>query len=74
MNGMITKKKLNILPLGFYEVFISMDWLESHRAIINFLEKTFTCIDDEGKYRMVRGIPRSIMVRQRLALQPKKCA
>ena len=55
---------MNIFPLGSYEVLIGMDWLESDKEIINRLDKTFTCIDDEGKERTIRGIPRPISVRK----------
>lgn len=63
MNGKRIKTELNVLHLGSYELLIGMDWLECHRAIINFLDKTFTCIDDEGRDKIVKGIPRPIRVR-----------
>lgn len=47
MNGMITKVELNILPLGSYNILIGMDWLESHKAIIICLGKTYTYVDDD---------------------------
>lgn len=37
LNGMNTQLNLNILPLGSYYVLIGMDWLESHKIILNFL-------------------------------------
>ena len=36
--------KLNVLPLGSYELLIGMDWLEQHRVILNCYDKAFTCI------------------------------
>lgn len=51
-----------------------MDWLESHRSINNCLNKTFTCIDDEGRDRTIKGIPMPIIVRKISSLQLKKCA
>ena len=38
-NGLNTTIKLNILPLGSYDILIGMDWLETHRAIIDFYIK-----------------------------------
>ena len=40
MNKLITKTTLNALPLGSYQVLIGMDWLESHKEVINCLDKT----------------------------------
>lgn len=57
IKGLTTKEKLNIIPLVSYDVLIRMDWMESHKAIINCLNKTFTCVDDEGNDIMVKGIP-----------------
>ena len=34
-NGLNTTVNLNILPLGSYDILIGMDWLETHRAIID---------------------------------------
>ena len=36
MNWFETKVKLNVLPLGSYDVLIGMDWLEKHQVILNF--------------------------------------
>ena len=30
MNGLVTCVDLNVLPLGSYDVFIGIDWLEYH--------------------------------------------
>ncbi len=73
MNGLITMEDLNIIPLGSYHVLIGMDWLESHHAILDCYNKTFTCLNDEGKRVIVEGIPRPISLRQITALQLKKC-
>ena len=68
MNGMITITYLNIILLGSYEVLIGMDWLESHKGVINCLDKTFMCVDDEGEDCIVRGIPRPITIRNFLGI------
>ena len=31
--------KLNVLPLGSYDLLIGMDWLEQHRVILNCYDK-----------------------------------
>ena len=64
--------KLNVLPLGSYDVLIGMDWMEKHKIVLNCFEKTFTCLDDKGEIVTVKGIPRKVSVRHISALQMKK--
>ena len=49
-----------------------MDWLEYHKVKLDCYNKTFECMDEEGNPRVVRGIPKVILVRQVLAMQLKK--
>ena len=71
MNGFKTHVDLNILPLGYYNLLIGMDWLEKHRVIINFYDKTFSCLDDKGNTIVVKGIPRKVTIREISSLQMK---
>ena len=73
MNGLITCVDLNVLPLGSYDVLIKMDWLEAHRVKLDCYNKVFECLDEECNSRMVKGIPKVILVRQILVMQLKKC-
>jgi hypothetical protein len=73
MNGLSTKSKLNILPLGSYECLIGMDWLEQHHAILECRNKAFTYLDEEGNQRTIQGIPRDVAIREISAMQLKKC-
>ncbi len=61
MNGLVKVVDLNIIPLGSYHVLIGMDWLESHHAILDCYNKTFTCLNDEGKQVIVEGIPKTYL-------------
>ena len=72
MDQFETSVKLNVLPLGSYDMLIGMDWLEQHRVVLNFFDKTFTCINSDGKLINVKGIPRKTTVRQISALQLKR--
>ena len=72
MNQFETSVKLNVLPLGSYDVIIGMDWLEQHRVVLNCFDKTFTCLNNEGEVVIVRGIPRKTTIRQISALQLKR--
>ena len=74
MDNMITQENLNVLPLGSYNVLIGMDWLEAHRAIINCLDKTFTCIHGQGNIsQFIKGIYKLVTIRQISKVQLKKC-
>ena len=72
MNGLNTCIDLNVLPLGSYDVFIGMDWLEAHRVKLDCYNKTFECTDEEGNPVVVKGIPKVISVRQVSTMQLKK--
>ena len=47
MDKFETVVKLNVLPLGSYDLLIGMDWLEQHRVILNCYDKTFTCLNSD---------------------------
>ena len=72
INGLITYVDLNVLPLGFYDVLIGMDWLEAHRVKLDCYNKNFECTDEEGNPVVVKGIPKVISVRQVSTMQLKK--
>ena len=72
MDQFETFVKLNVLPLGSYDILIGMDWLKQHRVVLNCFNKTFTCINNDGKLINVRGIPRKTTVRNISALQLKR--
>jgi hypothetical protein len=73
LNGMNTCMDLNIIPLGFYDILIGMDWLEKHHVVLDCHNKTFTCLDGNGKQRTVQGVPRPISIREISSLQLKRC-
>ena len=64
MNGLNTIVDLNIIPLGSYDVLIGMDWVDTHHMVLDYYNKTFTCLNEEGNKEMVKGIPRVISIRQ----------
>ena len=68
MDQFETYVKLNVLPLGSYDMLIGMDWLEQHRVVLNCFDKTYTCINSDGKLINVKGIPKKKVVRQIYAL------
>jgi hypothetical protein len=54
---------MNIIPLEYYDILIRMDWLEKHHVALNCHDKTFACLDEEGKQIIVKGISRPISIR-----------
>ena len=64
--------KINVLPLGSYDILIGMDWLEQHRVILKCYDKTFTCINNDEKSISVKGIPRKTTIRYISTLQLKR--
>ena len=72
MNDFKTTVKLNVLPLGSYDILIGMDWLEQHRAVLNCFDKTFTCVKNNEPPVTIKGVPRKTVVRQISALQLKR--
>ena len=71
MDEFETSVKLNVLPLGSQDMLIGMDWLEHHRVVLNFFDKTFTCINNDRELINVKGIPRETSISQIFALQLK---
>ena len=41
-----------------------MDWLEEHKVVLNYFDKTFTCIDDNGNNIKVKWIPEKVTIRE----------
>jgi hypothetical protein len=47
--------------------------LDKHHVVLDCHNKTFTCLDGNGKHSTVKGVPRPISIREILALQLKRC-
>jgi hypothetical protein len=73
MNGLNTRPDLNILPLGSYDCIIGMDWLDQQHSILDFHNKEFTFLYEEGNLWKVKGIPKAVTIKEISALQMKKC-
>ena len=72
MNDFIARADLKILPLGSYDLLIGMDWIEEHKVVLNYFDKTFTCTDDGGNNLKVKGIPKKVTIRKTSTLQIKR--
>ena len=72
MNDFKTTVKLNVLPLGSYDLLIGIDWLEKQKVVLNCFDKTFTCVNNNEQPVTVKGIPRKTVIRQISSLQLKR--
>ena len=63
MDQFETSVKINVQPLGSYDMLIGMGWLEQHRVVLNYFDKTFTCVNNEGEIVTVTGICRKTAIR-----------
>jgi hypothetical protein len=73
LGGQNTKINLNILPLGYYDIIIGMDWLERHKSVLDCYEKSLTYKDKNNTIRKISVIQKIVSVRQISAMQFKKC-
>ena len=71
MNTMVN---VNVLPLGYYDLLIGMDWIEQHRAKVDCFNKSLTCLNEQGIKTQIQGIQKEIKVRKISAMQLKKSA
>jgi hypothetical protein len=44
-----TRLKVYVTALGAYDLIIGMDWLATHRALVDCFAKRVLCVDDEGR-------------------------
>jgi hypothetical protein len=49
LNGVHTSMDVNIIPLGSYDILIGMDRLDKRHDVLYCHNKTFTCLDENGK-------------------------
>jgi hypothetical protein len=55
-----TRLKVYVTPLGAYDLIIGMDWLESHRDLVDCFAKRVLCVDDEGIPVEIQGVSRKV--------------
>jgi predicted aspartyl protease len=73
LGGQRIRTNLNILPLGSYDMIIGMDWLEQHKAVLDYYTKILSYKDDSDIVRTTQGRPKPVSVRKFSAMQLKKC-
>jgi hypothetical protein len=73
LGGQNIRKNMNILPLGYYDVIIGMDWLERHKVVLDCYAKTLNYTDENHTTRTTQGIQKPISVRQVSTIKFNKC-
>ena len=68
-----TRLKLYVTTLGAYDLIIGMDWLEAHRAMVDFFAKRVLCVDDEGRPVEIQGVQRNVSLRFISNMKVKRC-
>jgi len=49
-----------------------MDWLESHKVLLNYYEKSFVYQGEDGVKRTIQGLRKPVLVRLLSTMEPKK--
>jgi hypothetical protein len=68
-----TRLKVYVTALGMYDLIIGMDWLESHRAMVDCFAKRVLCVDDEGRSVEIHGIRRKVSLCFISTMKVKRC-
>eukprot|EP00253_Pinus_taeda_P009074 PITA_09074 len=73
IGGCDTKMNLYSTTLGTYDLIVGMDWLESHKAILDCYNKTILIRNDQGETKVIKGIRRDVTLRLISAKKVNKC-
>jgi hypothetical protein len=71
MNGLNMKVDVKAIPLGSYDCLIGVNWMEKHHVVLDYYNKTITCLDEEVKQGKIQGIPRVVVVRDIVSIRLK---
>ena len=59
----VPRANLYVMILGSYDVIISIDYLESHEAILNCKTKRLSLVNDERQRRVIVGRNQGVSLR-----------
>ena len=72
LNGFPMKVNLDILPLGSYDILITMDWLEQHHVMLDCLHKSILYTESQGNQVNIQGIPNKVQCKTNIFLTSKE--
>jgi hypothetical protein len=55
-----TRLKVYVIDLRAYDLIIGMDWLATHRSLVDCFTKKVLCVDDEGRPVEIQGAQRKV--------------
>jgi hypothetical protein len=58
-----TRLNIYVTTLGAYDLIIGIDWLASHRDLVDCFSKRVLCVDDEGRPVEIQGVQRKVSLR-----------
>ena len=68
-----TRLKVYVTALGAYDLIIGMDWLATHRALVDCFAKRVLCVDNEGRPVEIQGVQRKVSLRFISTMKVKRC-
>jgi hypothetical protein len=68
-----TRLKVYITALRAYDLIIGMDWLASHRALVDCFVKRVLCVDDERRPVEIQGVQRKVSLLFISTMKVKRC-
>jgi hypothetical protein len=68
-----TRLKVYVIALGAYDLIIGMDWLATHRALVDCFAKRVLCVDDEGRPIEIQGVQRKVALCFISTMKVKRC-
>lgn len=68
-----TTIKLNLLPLGSYDILIGIYWITTHMMKLNCYDKVLECLNNEGDPITLQGMKSPITCIMISVVQVKHC-
>jgi hypothetical protein len=68
-----TRLKVYITNFKTYILIIGMDWLETHRAFVDYFEKSVLCLDNERRSIEIHDIKMKVSLCFILTMKSKCC-
>jgi hypothetical protein len=68
-----TRLKVYVIALGAYDLIIGMDWLATHRSLVDCFAKRVFCVNDEGKLVEIQGVQRKVSLHFISTMKVKRC-
>jgi hypothetical protein len=68
-----TRLKVYVTALGAYDLIIGINWLSTHRALVDCFAKSVLCVNNEGRPVEIQGVQREVSLRFISTMKVKRC-